>query len=38
VAERFEIAMQQESNHLRTLTELVGRLTLSDAGAADQLM
>jgi rubrerythrin len=38
VAERFEIAMQQESNHLRTLTDLVGRLTLADAGATDRLM
>ncbi|KQW43272.1 MULTISPECIES: ferritin-like domain-containing protein [unclassified Roseateles] len=38
LAERFEIAVQQEALHLRTLTELVGRLTLADAGVADRMM
>lgn len=38
VAERFEVAVQQEALHLRTLTELVGRLTLQDAGVADAMM
>lgn len=38
IAERFEIAMQQEAIHLKTLNELVGRLTMADAGIADRLM
>ncbi|RZJ12660.1 MAG: ferritin-like domain-containing protein [Rubrivivax sp.] len=38
VAERFEIAMQQESIHLKTLTEMVSRLTLADAGLREHLM
>ena len=38
LAERFEAALQQEAAHLRTLKELVSRLTLSDAGVADRLM
>ena len=33
IADRFGIAVQQEAVHLRTLKDLVGRLTLVDAGA-----
>lgn len=38
MADSFEAALQQEASHLRTLKELVGRLTLDDAGVADRLM
>ena len=38
IAERFQAAVREEEVHLRTLTELVGRLTLRDAGVADRLM
>ncbi|RZL38653.1 MAG: ferritin-like domain-containing protein [Rubrivivax sp.] len=38
LAERFELPLQQEAVHLRTLTELVGRLTLEDAGTAERLV
>lgn len=34
IADRFGIAVQQEAVHLRTLREMVARLTLVDAGAA----
>jgi rubrerythrin len=35
LAERFTVAIEQEAQHLQTLRELVGRLTLADAGRAD---
>lgn len=35
VAEGFETAVQQEALHLRTLLEWLGRLTLADAGVAE---
>lgn len=38
MAERFEGALQQEGAHLRTLKDLVSRMTLADAGMADRLM
>jgi len=38
LADRFERAQRQEAIHLDTLRELVGRLTLADAGVADRLM
>jgi hypothetical protein len=38
LAERFEAALQQEAAHLRTLKELVSRMTLADAGMANRLM
>jgi ferritin-like protein len=38
MADRFEAALNQEAAHLRTLKDLVGRLTLADAGATDRLM
>lgn len=37
LAERFEAALQQEAAHLRTLKDLVGRLTLIDAGMDERL-
>ncbi|HEY9106970.1 MAG TPA: ferritin-like domain-containing protein [Roseateles sp.] len=37
IAERFEAALQQEAAHLRTLKDLVGKLTLQEAGAGDRL-
>jgi len=38
LAEGFEAALQQEAAHLRTLKDMVGRLTLKDAGVGDGLM
>jgi hypothetical protein len=34
IAERFDLAMRQEAEHLMTLNALVARLTLAEAGAA----
>jgi rubrerythrin len=36
IAERFEHAMRQEARHLRTMKDIVGRLTLEDAGTHAQ--
>ena len=38
MAERVEGARQPEGAHLRTLKDLVSRMTLADAGMADRLM